>query len=236
MTVMTRRTLTLLLAICLFATCFAFADTTFTDGTFAGWTATQTQDGSTGSATATQFLSGGDPGAYLQITNNTGDSGSFWGVALNPTAVYDPGSGAILSLGMSGMYSTISVDSLYNGQCTGLALSQGGTIYVGSYLGPALECGYYDKWHNVSFSSLDSSDFSSSTGTHPDFSTSGSQITFGLTAFNLGAGRSTDTDFDNFSVTVQVAGSTEVPEPSSLLLLASGALGLLGVIRRKLMA
>ena len=39
--------------------------------------------------------------------------------------------------------------------------------------------------------------------------------------------------FDNVSVTAQ-SGTGTVPEPSSLLLMGSGALGLLGVVRRKL--
>jgi PEP-CTERM motif-containing protein len=55
-------------------------------------------------------------------------------------------------------------------------------------------------------------------------------ITFG--GLGIAAGSSFNLDF----VSMQGTGTTSVPEPSTLLLLGSGAVGLIGVIRRKLRA
>jgi len=205
----------------------AAAPQSFSDGTFSDWSIGQVQNHSTGVASATEYLSGGDPGAFLQINNHTGNSTQFYAVALDPNATWNPSvQGAISSL--SGSFDQISFIN-GNGQGTGFALQQGSVDYVLQ----TLNLSYNGSYTTVSLTNLTASSFISYPGSsHPDFSASGSTITFGLTAVNCCSNRNTLTDFDNFSLTLNGTVAQAVPEPASMAVLGLGFAALLAARSR----
>jgi len=223
----------------------SFADSVYTDGTFNNidWTLITEGVGIGGSASASQQPAGGNPGAYRQVTTNvnTAGSGSSFIFAFNEkvAATYDPTvQGAITSIDYS--EDSILVQGFGDGQITGIALAQNGTIY-------------YDldfkansfAWTPNSETGLTSADFLTAAYyaggpvTHPDFSVSTAPITFGFVRVDSqaagGGGYSIVGGIDNWSVDVHSAPLTPVtPLPSSAWsgLVLLGGIGLL-TARRK---
>jgi hypothetical protein len=179
-----------------------------------------------GAAAATQISSGGNSGAYLEISLSmqAGAGGAVvWG--FQNAAVYDPGSqGAIASVGY--------MEDVKKGganQAAGAALLQNGFRYwrftwetdpatwITRIATPDVEfSGYF----------LDGTQDNGSNPTHPDFSGTGSPITFGFYRNIQGVAESTFTTLsglDNWQTTV-----TSVPEPSSYG--AGAALLVFGVV------
>jgi len=211
------------------------ADVTFSDGTFnnADWQVSMLfQSYNGGSVTGSQVAAGGNPGTYRSINTSVNPlaAGTPYSNVLGFNQrlgdTYDPSSqGAIGSLDFSIDFLNINVFG--NGQGFELALSQNGSLF-GLLPHNTLTVG---GWQHFSLTGVTANDFYQITsappiymfdGTHhPDFSSSGAPISVGFytatattdVPFTLTAG------YDNWSVTAHT-----VPEPSTFLLLALGAL------------
>jgi hypothetical protein len=215
------------------------ASTTFTDGTFNLADYTQTVfTSNTGAAGATfsvtQSTTSGNPPPALDFhvdwTVNTTFT-VFVGL-INSNFTYNPAGGAISTIDFSLDKNTTFTDSILNvpNATASALLEQNGNFYLDTVTGPALAAG---TWQTVSATGLTASDFSLydlTTNTidstmHPDFSTAGGVIDFGLRTGlghvnTLGTG-SFDSLSDNLSFTV-----TSVPEPSSAWLVITSLAGL----------
>lgn len=159
----------------------------FSDGDFFNdWYYATFTAGTGGSAL--HYVSGpdGNPGYYLVIqTSLPGQCGAVYEIALKSSATYDPSaSGALESFDYS--EDTKMIDGIGGGQATGPAIYQNGHYYV--Y--PGWATGLDQDWHHMSRSGLTSGDFIEILGgpcpsytdpfSHPDFSDSGSEMTFGF--------------------------------------------------------
>jgi hypothetical protein len=220
------------------------ASTMFTDGTFNLANYTQTDfTSNTGAAGAsvsvTQSTSSGQSftlvGFHIDWTVNTTFT-VFFGL-INSGFTYNPATGAISTIDFSldrNVTFTPATVVLSNVSATAL-LEQNGKFYLDTITGPGLVAG---TWQTVSATGLTASDFSLfdfTTGTldstmHPDFSTAGAVIDFGLRTGlghtnSLGTG-SFDSLSDNLSFTV-----TSVPEPGTTFQLLIISITLLGAMR-----
>ncbi len=230
------------------------ADTVFQDENFelADWTTTSFVVGSAAnSSVGSQAGSGGNPGSYRQIVNTYGSgsgSAEVYGFHMKNDAIYNPGtSGAIVGISYSEDYLFISkTASGTQGQAAGLAVMQGGAVYIHSgFVGlePLV-------WTNHSFPAVAASEFVRMTqvtptqvvfdgNQDPDFSENGGPITFGFWRGNSsGAGGSSvnvTAAIDNWTVVV----SHPMPVPASGpfftfgLAVALGLAGLLGTSGRR---
>jgi len=229
---------TLVVAVCLAAP--ALASITFSDGTFdlANYGPLLTYVTDPGMTSAVQQItSGGNPGDAVQFTLTFPGTGTFEGYQglISNSWFYDPGTqGALASI-------TFSEDKFIHqdgtitltGSNVRLLLLQGGNYYIGAVpVNPV-----FDTWAGGSgvLTAADFAYFDFVSGTfdatvHPDFSSG--VLQFGLANYYglvLNGGLTLTTNFDNYSATLN-----PVPEPSSLLLLGSGIVGLSGLARRKM--
>jgi hypothetical protein len=218
-------------ALALFAETASAGTLTFSDTEFAtsNWTTVLEFEASpgTGSFAATQVATGGNPGAYRHLDIHDGtvvnelDVASFMNAAVFNPAVQ----GALTSFDMSFDISDPDLDKNVGAMGFGVLLSQGGHhFFVFSYQ-------QSPDWLTISGTGLTSGVLSNldGSGTHPDFTTSGGPIQFGLLAdaFFFGAESKpcncSAGGIDNFSVTVHFA---DAPEPGSVLLMGAGLLAL----------
>ena len=196
-----------------------FSDSTYAD---ADWTIVN----QFGLIFAGQQPTGGNPGSYRQVALGVGQNVPFVG-QLNKTYVYDPSvSGAI-----SGITYNIDLETTNAEGATYFALlSQNGNLYIETmHTGNASP----NTWLNENIV-LNLADFAllrtNSQGnsliidsnSRPDFSASGSPITFGYEVTAGGGGFFTSiTGIDNDPIILTVT-PLVVPEPTSLSLLAFG--------------
>lgn len=199
---------------------------TFSDGTFnhADWSLIFETSGS-GSASATQVVSGGNPGSWWQVENVSEDSYVAAYSYMN-AARYNPSvSGAIAGIDISFDHFTFQVTPFsVHGQGVGLALRQNGKNYYGPF-----DISYPPTWKTLSWTMIEADQMRTFTdpNDHPDFSSTGSEVTLGIWNYNVkGAYRTTGSGFDNFSVSV-----TTTPEPGAWLILASAVVPL--ILRRR---
>ncbi len=205
----------------------------YSDGTFnlADWSITRFMFGNGGMQTESQLLTGGNPDAYLEITNTvfnatTGFS-RILGAYLKNNAVYNPqGDGAISHINYSEQ--ALLISGFGNGQGIRPALKQGSDIY----LGPLLTSPDF-SWTPKQINGLTSNSFYLAPevlSVHPDFSATGLPITFGFARLTTtpSNGFTIIGGIDNWRVDV-----VSVPEPASCSLsLLALALGI-RVARRK---
>jgi hypothetical protein len=203
----------------------ARAQIVFSDGDFGGgnWSfETSTSLGA--SASASRISSGGNPGAYLQISLSMAAGNGYsvlWG--FNSSAVYDPASSAIESVGYR-------EDLMQGGspQAAGTALMQDGlryyryawatdsSVWTTRIATPDLGAsGYF----------LDDSQNNGINPLNPNFSILGAPITFGFFRNISGTALtdfSTTSRLDNWTTTVN-----PVPEPSTLAFVVAAAIALI---------
>ena len=235
---------TLILAMAVVSILPCLASTTFTDGTFNLANYTQTDfTSNTGAAGATfsvtQSTTSGNaaPSLDFHIDWTVNTTFTVEVGLINSGFTYSPATGAISTVDFSLDRNTTFTDStvvLANATATPL-LEQNGKFYLDQVTGPAFVAG---TWQTVSATGLTAGDFSLydfTTNTldstmHPDFSTAGGAINFGLRTGlghlnTLGTG-SFDSLSDNLSFTV-----TSVPETGSTFYLLIGSIALFGAIR-----
>lgn len=212
------RTLVLIAAVVVIA-CAAHAGTVvYTDNDWQGWSSSVI--GSYGASWQRQ-TTGGNPGAYAACTMNP-----YWSVQMrmiNSTAVYDPRTqGGVSSVNLSIDFRT--------GITTYLGMGVGVVAYQnGHYYGAPLYdgSGISSTWRHLRYGTYVVGDFGlidtvyGDTKIHPDFSTSGAPITWGLLVNDGETSPHTNpphyVDFDNWRVTL-----TTVPEPAAWTGLAFG--------------
>jgi hypothetical protein len=215
--------------------------TTISDGTFnnSDWSLTQFNTSGTANSSATQQTSGGNPGSYRSVTNNvTAPNGFIYSLSLYTAQSYTPAiSGAISSVNFSIDYECLS-PCFGQGQVFGLAISQGGNFYVDSFSQTNITTG----WLNSGTQMIIASDLVQLNatglvpGSHPNFSTSGSAITFGFVTENFSGGStySITAGYDNFEVgNLPTTGATPLPAALPLFATGIGGLGLLGWRRKR---
>lgn len=200
----------------------------FSDGTYADadWTIVN----QFGLVFAGQVPTGGHPGSYRQVALAVGQNVPFVG-QLNKTYVYDPSvSGAI-----TGITYNIDLETTNAAGATYFALlSQNGNLYIETmHTGNASP----NTWLNENIV-LDLTDFALlrtntqgnaliiDPNSRPDFSASGAPMTFGYEVTAGGGGFFTSiTGIDNDPIILTVTPSA-VPEPTTLLLVGTMAVGL----------
>jgi hypothetical protein len=182
----------------------SYSDTEFAPG---DWTAQVFYtSGNGGSGSATQQPGGGNPGACRRVTHNIATRTAKVAVLHERAgATYDPQTqGAIAEIDFAFDAKTIQ-DPGYGGQSATLGIKQNGIVYCGPYFSNGSEV-----WQGTVRSNLTANDFILFDGTlsHPDFSSSGGAIQFGLVTSNhnppdgIIGGSITIVEYDNWSMTI----------------------------------
>ena len=165
-----------------------------------------------GTVDAFQVGEGGNPGAFRQIQQAltaADDSATILGFHRNANAVYTPSTqGAIDTIDFSIDAITFSAGSTL---AVGPALMQDGGIYFSGAANTER------AWNTVSFSGLTVEIFSNLDLFTPNFSETGSAITFGFVFSSTGFADLANVEFsggvDNWSVTVTPQSTFPPPEP-----------------------
>jgi hypothetical protein len=231
----------LLMLTCLLAASPAFASTTFSDSTFnlSDYGPLQQYLGNPDmSGSVSQALGFGNPAPSVEFVLNwpggpNTDAG-YQGLIHNGWT-YDPGTqGALSSINFSeDKYIHTDGDWTLTGSNIRMLMLQGGNYYIAAT--PVNIA--FDTWEsgaaNLLATNFNFFDFATGvldTTRHPDFSSGMMQL--GLANYyglQLNGPTEVDTYYDNLSISLN-----QVPEPSSLILLGSGIVGVAGVVRRKL--
>lgn len=212
------------LVVFVFVASAANAQIIYSDGDFGGGNWSFQNSASLGaSGSASRITSGGNPGSYLQVSLSmlAGNGYSvLWG--FNNSAIYDPASGAIDTVGYK-------EDLLQGGspQAAGTALLQNGLRYyryAWSTDTPVWTTRIASPDLGASGYFLDDSQNNGINPLNPNFSILGAPITFGFFR-NISGTALTDftttSRLDNWTTTV-----TPVPEPSVAHLIAATAIAL----------
>ena len=221
------RVITLVAAI-LLAPFSAGAAVIIADSTFnpAEWTVSVV--GGAGGATQSvlQVATGGNPGSYRQMAHNLPGPSSIVESHVFNAVTYDPSTqGAIASIDYS--EDRIELSPPFAGAAIGgyFLLQQGGGTWRNN-----TDLSFSNlSWATLSLTGLIASNFAVVAGAAglPDFSSSGSPITFGVLRSNSNSNASgvytTTNGLDNWQVTVNQV----VPAPAAVWLLGTGCLGLL---------
>lgn len=196
----------------------------YSDGDFSGWTSSTNNPASTNAFRDAGF---GNPAASIYAETRTDIFDTDVNVVWLSDFSYDPSAtGVALSIGsMSIDWINTSTNS-FNGQLFSFAVAQGGKVYQTINTNFALVNG---QWNTTSDSNLGQNNFGevNNLSSHPDFSTSGGAVRFGLIAYNFydpsfGDERQ-EVHYDNFSMSY-------TPAPSGV---AVGGLGAIAMLRRR---
>jgi hypothetical protein len=193
--------------------------------------------GTVGSGSATQLLTGGNPDQFRQISasrdpdaagpdNSTRVSSIYLGQTYDPVAM-----GAIATI-------DFAIDAIQpagqgaSGGSVAPILIQGGVVYQG----PS-EAMPEAAWTLHDFLALTNTSFSEigAPGSHPDFSSTGGEISFGwvyVISSASGDPVARTVGFDNWNLVVDSVSVPPVPEPGTLGLLGLGV-GSLWLMRRR---
>jgi len=158
----------------------ANASIDFFDGDFTSdWSYSQVTSGNGGSGGMSV-----QGGYVVASTHVNEDCGAIYAFAFKTTATYNPSSdGALAALHYS--EDAMMIDGFGSGQATGPAIQQGGKLFVL----PAFPTGTDTSWHRMVAGGLTAGNFIevvggacpdyTDPGSHPDFSETGSTMTFG---------------------------------------------------------
>lgn len=198
-------------------------DITFFDGTFADldWQMSIQTHGNGGYAYGATLPTGGSPGAYRSTTIQVNAYSHVQAAYIRADWSYTPSiQGAITSV-------DYSLDRMSNSVGVNLALKQGDKHYYC----PGLAY-YGGAWSHQAFTAMAQDDWADIySGTHPDFSMTGSTITWGFSVANsstLDWGYTASNGIDNVSIRLHT-----VPEPSTLVTLLTSTTGLAGSMMRR---
>lgn len=203
-----------------FGTAIAVPLASYSDGTFNDSDWTRYAEVTTGTPvyeeTAVQSLTGGNPDAYRYMTHTWGNGTRVVISHFNLNAVYDPSVSGEIG------YIEYSADVIGLGGSSGVfgdsfMIEQDDRTFMAAITAVPITTG---GWLDKDYSGLTAENFRAvDGGLGPDFSTSGSAITFGYARSNtlLGSVHTVEHGIDNWSVTIH-----DAPEPGMLALLGLG--------------
>lgn len=175
-----------------------------------------------GTVAAVREASGGNPGACRKVTNLLpGANGVALGFHFLNTATYTPSSdGAIASVAFSidaQLVSSTHGSPTHDGIAFGVSLRQNSKNY---YRWSSNTNNTPGVWHEYSSGALTANQFRTveDPNDHPDFTSSGTVILFGIYSGNtsVGAGYDTVARFDNWGVTTTPTGGGGGGDPSGV--------------------